>query len=103
MLSGPQSMMYHATEPCQASEEPTDALESDQKSTLTLQEKVFTKLLQEETNMYCFDCGWPDPTHVSINHGIFLCINCATGLHIEHYPIEVSYIKSIADDSFNYL
>ena len=53
--------------------------------------------------MYCFDCGWPDPTHVSINHGIFLCINCATGLHIEHYPIEVSYIKSIADDSFNYL
>ena len=47
--------------------------------------------------------GWENPTHVSINHGIFLCANCAVGIHIEHYPVEVSYIKSIAEDEFNYL
>ena len=47
--------------------------------------------------------GWPNPTHVSMNHGIFLCANCATGIHLEHYPVEVSFIKSIKDDEFNYL
>ena len=47
--------------------------------------------------------GWENPTHVSINHGIFLCQNCATGIHIEHYPVEISCIKSIANDEFNYL
>ena len=40
---------------------------------------------------------------MSINHGIFLCANCATGIHIEHYPCEVSFIKCIETDEFNYL
>ena len=37
-----------------------------------------------------------------MNHGIFLCSNCATGVHIEHYPVEVSFIKAINEDEFNY-
>ena len=41
--------------------------------------------------------------HVSINHGIFLCANCATGIHKEHYPVEISCIKAISEDEFNYL
>ena len=49
-----------------------------------------------------FTLGWPNPTHVSMNHGIFLCVNCATGIHIEHYPVEVSFIKAIKEDEFNY-
>ena len=49
-----------------------------------------------------FILGWPNPTHVSMNHGIFLCVNCATGIHIEHYPVEVSFIKAIKEDEFNY-
>ena len=53
--------------------------------------------------MHCFDCSWAGPTHVSINQGIFLCANCATGIHIEHYPVEVSFIKAIDVDEFNYL
>lgn len=73
------------------------------KKPITLKEKVFAKLLAEEENQYCFDCGWQDPTHVSINHGIFLCTNCATGIHVEHYPVEISYIMSIDTDEFNYL
>ena len=38
-----------------------------------------------------------------MNHGIFLCANCALGIHIEHYPVEVSFIKSLTEDNFNYL
>ena len=40
---------------------------------------------------------------MSINHGIFLCANCAIGIHIEHYPVEASCIKAISEDEFNYL
>lgn len=38
---------------------------------------------------------------MSINHGIFLCFNCAIGIHQSHYPVEVSCVKSIVDDQFN--
>ena len=38
-----------------------------------------------------------------MNHGIFLCANYAIGIHLEHYPVEVSFIKSITEDFFNYL
>ena len=77
--------------------------ESPTEIKMTLQEKVFVKLLAEEPNQHCFDCGWPDPTHVSVNHGIFLCSNCALGIHMVHYPVEVSYIKSVEESNFNYL
>jgi len=38
-----------------------------------------------------------------MNHGIFLCENCATGIHINHYPVQVSFIKKIKGSHFNYL
>ena len=53
--------------------------------------------------------GWHEVDYVSINNGIFLCFNCAVGIHKEHYPVEVSYIKAITancghdEDTFTYL
>ena len=38
-----------------------------------------------------------DNVYVSINHGIFLCHNCAY-IHQNHYGVEVSFIKSIIDN-----
>lgn len=40
---------------------------------------------------------------MSMNHGIFLCSNCAIGIHMEYYPVEVSCVKAIHTDHFNYL
>jgi len=34
---------------------------------------------------------------VSVNHGIFLCENCAM-IHQDNYGVEVSYIKPIIDN-----
>ena len=70
-----------------------------------MQEKVFTKLLSDETteNQYCCDCGSKlqsgqyDQIYVSINHGIFLCHNCAS-IHQAHYGVEISFVKSIIDN-----
>mmetsp|Transcript_1814 Transcript_1814/g.2425 ORF Transcript_1814/g.2425 Transcript_1814/m.2425 type:complete len:95 (-) Transcript_1814:748-1032(-) len=63
-----------------------------QDNDLLMQESVFQKLLCNESNenMFCVDCGHkifdplaaPSPSafnniFVSLNHGIFLCMNCA--------------------------
>lgn len=79
---------------------PTAPPTEEQQKTLSLQQRVFAKLLSEPENNCCFDCGWRDPDYVSISNGIFLCFNCATGIHKVVYPVEVSYIKSIVTDSF---
>lgn len=50
-----------------------------------------------------FCAGWNDVEYVSINNGIYLCFNCAQGIHIPNYPGSTSYIKSITNDDFNYL
>ena len=84
------------------------AKQSPPETQMSLQEKVFTKLLSDETteNQYCVDCGTKlhagasffDQIYVSINHGIFLCHNCAS-IHQAHYGVEISFVKSIIDKS----
>lgn len=39
-----------------------------------------------------------DQIYVSINHGIFLCHNCAS-IHQAHYGMEISFVKSISEVS----
>ena len=64
---------------------------------------MFTKLLSDESteNQYCVDCGAKlqsqyDQIYVSMNHGIFLCHNCAS-IHQAHYGVEISFVKSISE------
>jgi hypothetical protein len=83
---------------------------------MSLQEKVFIRLLSDDSseNKYCCDCGQrlqrrtdrdlvgPNPTefeeiYVSINHGIFLCGNCAY-IHQSNYGVEISFVKKLMDN-----
>ena len=71
---------------------------------------MFTQLLtdRQASNQYCADCGYkmvhsraPSSQDfarifVSVNHGIFICENCAL-LHQQNYGVEVSFIKPIVD------
>lgn len=59
-----------------------------------LASQVFQKLKTDESNNFCFDCNAENPDHVSVNHGIFICSNCAAG-HLE--LIEVSIVKSMTE------
>lgn len=79
-----------------------------------LQEKVFDNLLSDETcdNQYCCDCGAKllssslshsaanmncyDHIYVSVNHGIFLCSNCAY-IHQMNYGVEISFVKKVME------
>ena len=55
-------------------------------------EEKIKLILSSPMNKECFDCGSPNPKFISINNGIFLCVNCV----IIHYqlPNDISEIKN---------
>ena len=76
----------------------------------SLTQKVFAKLMTDPENSLCLDCGkslaqnrsvgFPNPEYVSVNNGVFLCFNCACGIHTLHYGMEVSFIKPITSPTW---
>jgi len=76
--------------------------EEKKENQLSLAERVFAKLLTDPDNSLCFDCGQTNSFYVSVNQGVFICVNCAYGIHRLHYGVEVSYIKSIFKDPWNH-
>ena len=47
----------------------------------------------DSENRICFDCGGPFPTHASINHGVFICSNCAR--NHEKLGFNISYVQQV--------
>jgi hypothetical protein len=41
------------------------------------QEKVFGRLLKKKENLVCADCPTKGPCWVSLDFGIFVCMNCS--------------------------
>lgn len=53
-------------------------------------------LKQADMDMFCVECLFKDPKWVSVNNGIYLCINCAA----KHrgYGVKISFIRSLEFD-----
>ena len=68
-------------------------------STLNYDISYFVNLDSE--NKICFDCGGPFPTYVSINNGVFICLNCA----INHSKLgyNISFIHKVSSPWDPYL
>ena len=52
-------------------------------------------------NNYCFECSNIDPAWVSINNGLFICVNCI-GNH-RGFGVEISQTKSLQLDTIDAL
>uniref|UniRef100_A0A2I3GY71 Small ArfGAP 1 n=1 Tax=Nomascus leucogenys TaxID=61853 RepID=A0A2I3GY71_NOMLE len=59
---------------------------------------ILSKLLREEDNKYCADCGGQSPRWASWNIGVFICIRCA-GIH-RNLGVHISRVKSVNLDQW---
>ena len=56
-------------------------------------------LLSQEGNSTCIECQAPTPQWVSLNNGVFICINCS-GYH-RGLGVHLSYVRSLKLDSLS--
>ena len=57
----------------------------------------------DSENKICFDCGCPFPTYVSINNGVFICLNCAINHFKLDYNYNISFIHKVSSPWDPYL
>ncbi len=52
--------------------------------------KMIEEKLNDELNNYCVECGNENPEYISINNGIFICVECVQN-HLK-FPKNISTI-----------
>ena len=68
---------------------------SAQKAYVKKTKKIAKKPI--DLNKYCFECKSPDPKFVSVNNGIYICIQCAV-IHRDFGNTKVSSVRSLEMD-----
>ncbi|XP_027356845.1 probable ADP-ribosylation factor GTPase-activating protein AGD11 [Abrus precatorius] len=61
--------------------------------------KRLTDLMHEAGNMFCADCGTPEPKWVSSSLGVFICIKCS-GIH-RSLGVHISKVLSLKLDEWS--
>jgi len=53
----------------------------------------------DRSNNWCFECGEKHPQWISVNNGIYICLNCA-GIH-RGFGVQVSFVRSLEMDKIS--
>ena len=53
--------------------------------------------LRDISNNNCFECNEKEPQWISVNNGIYICLNCA-GTH-RGFGVQVSFVRSLEMDN----
>ena len=75
------------------SHQPHQSRISDARSSQMVFNAIESVRLSDAHNNKCFECGCPGPQWVSINNGIFICLQCA-GKH-RGFGVQVSFVRSL--------
>lgn len=62
-------------------------------------QKVFGKLLKDETNKVCIDCGDFNPQWASVTNAVLFCLKCA-GTH-RAMGVHISFVRSVNLDTWS--
>jgi hypothetical protein len=83
------------------SHQPHQSRISDARSSQIVFNAIESLRLSDAQNNMCFECGCPGPQWVSINNGIFICLQCA-GKH-RGFGVQVSFVRSLQMDNLTEL
>ena len=61
---------------------------------------IFKKLDEDPQNKRCCDCKSESASWASVNHGIFICIQCA-GVH-RGFGVNISFVRSLTLDTWSH-
>lgn len=90
--------MYYLNKKSQTKKKIPKKIKDKKMESETQTQQTFEKLMEDEANKTCFECGCNGVQWASVTNGIFICMQCA-GKH-RGFGVTYSFVRSLTIDSW---